>query len=445
MKTVLIIESNPHLEAIWTLNLKIYMDVEAVCKQIGEFGIKYLQEQTDMPVAIITRKNHKSEKTYKALCAYLEANKLNIPIVVIHPSEVEELRKGDNYVQNCLDLKGMIKSTSSLIGITAQDMAAKEVEEYYPIPISFFKNLNYLVCDIYIRDIDKENNYKKKFSSGSNLAPDIIADLISQGYAFLFVNKLDRLKITNSISEEIISKLDSGELSTEEKLVYSDKMLGSLGKKLLRQGFDPESIIQAKNLMDTVRKTAHKESRLKKLLTSMLSNEASYRFKHVQLITLLGLKVIEQSDWGSETQTEKFIFAATMHDITLTKDAWAKVHSIEELDALNLDEKDKFKIMNHASDAATLIQDFPKAPMGVENVILKHHGSMNGKGFANYASTTLTPLELTFYVVEEYARIILSKPIAELNQDEAIQELEEKFPTSRFRKMKDIIAAVRVD
>ena len=445
MNTVLIIESNPHLEAIWTLNLRIYMDVEAICKQLGEFGIKYLEEAEKPPVAIITRKDHKSEQTFEILKEYIDKNELNIPIVVIFPKKMEGLRNNDKQVKNCLDLKSIMKATSALVGITATDMANKDVQNYYPIPINFFKNLNYLVCPIYIEDIDKPGTYVMKFSSGEGIDEGVISQLIIEGYSELYVLKNDRLRITNAISEEIIAKLDAGELTTEEKLVYSDKMLGNLGKKLLRQGFDPQSIIQAKNLMDQVKKVSSKETKLRKLIASMLSNEASYRFKHVQLITLLGLKVISKSDWGNETQEEKFIFAATMHDITLNKDSWAKIHSIKDLDAAKLSSKDKERVLNHASDAANLIQDFPKAPMGVENIVLKHHGSVNGKGFADYPSTNLTPLELTLYVVEEYARIILSKPIKELDQEQALKDLEEKFPTSRFRKITEILAAVKID
>ncbi|MDH5582220.1 MAG: hypothetical protein OEY33_09975, partial [Bdellovibrionales bacterium] len=372
MNTILIIESNPHLEAIWTLNLRIYMHVEAVCKQLGEFGIKYLEEVETPPLAIITRKDHKSEQTYETIKKFLNKSKFDIPIVVIHPKKMEGLRKKDKQVKNCLDLNTIMKSTSKLVGITAVDMASKVVENYYPIPINFFKNLSYLVCPIYINDIDDPEKYIVKFSSGEKLDSEAISKLIEDGYSNLYVLKFDRLRITNSISEEIIVKLDAGELSTEEKLVYSDKMLGSLGKNLLRQGFDPQSIIQAKNLMDQVKKVSAKEGKLRKLLNSMLSNDASYRFKHVQLITLLGLKVIGKSDWGNDTQEEKFIFAATMHDITLTKDSWAKIHSIKELDNAKLSEKDRNRVLNHANDAANLIQDFPKAPMGVENIILKH-------------------------------------------------------------------------
>lgn len=444
MKSVFIVESNPNLDALWTLNLKIYVDVNAETKKLAEFAIKQLEEKGEFPDAVITRKDIKSEKTYEILKKYFALKKVSTPMVVISPEPPDDLRKGDLHVTNCLDLKNIIRSTSQIVGMTAAEMAKKKVEEFYPIPVNFFMNLNYLVCDLFLEDLDTPGKFNKKFNAGITLSPELISQIIEQGFPFMYVEKNNRLKLVNSISEEIIAKLDSGELSVEEKLVFSDKMLGSLGKKLLRQGFDPQSIIQAKNMMDSVKKVAKKESRLKKLLATLLNNEASYRFKHVQLITLFGVKMIAASDWGSDKQEEKFIFAATMHDVTLLKDSHAKIHSLKELEEAKLDPADKAKVLNHASDAVTLIGQFPKAPMGVENIILKHHGSMNGKGFAEYASTTLTPVELAFFVAEEYARIILSKPINELDQEKAIEELTEKFPTSRFRKMREILAAIKI-
>ena len=250
--------------------------------------------------------------------------------------------------------------------------------------------------------------------------------------------------MVNSISEEIITKLDSGELSLEDKLVYSDKMIGNLGKKLLKQGFDPETIVMAKNLVHSVAKVSKKDTKISKLMNRLLSSEASYRYKHVQLITYFGIRIIQGSDWGSPQLEEKFVFAATLHDITLTKDSWCKIHTHEELNEADLDEEDKEKILTHASDAAKLITTMPKAPMGAESIITKHHGSLSGKGFAEYASTSMTPIELAFYVSEEYARIILDMPDGEIDQDKAIEKLLEVFPTNRFKKMTNILSLIAV-
>lgn len=444
MHKVLLIESNPHLEALYSLNLEIYVDVETVTKQLAEFAIKYIEEEKYTPEIIITRDEIKSEKTANEIYNYLIKKEINIPILILGKDCIENPTLKIESVKSRLDLKNVISSTSKLLKITAMDMAKKVVDENYPIPIHFFKNIKYLTSDLFIDDLDKPGEVLPKFSKEEEITPEVIAEIMDQGYPFLYVQKNNRLKLVNSISEEIITKLDSGELSLEEKLVFSDKMIGNLGKKLMKQGFDPETIVMAKNLVHSVSKVAQKDTKISRLMDRLLSSEASYRYKNVQLVTYFGIRIIKGSDWGSPQLEEKFIFAATLHDITLTKDSWCRIHSHEQLNEADLDDEVKEKILNHAADAAKLIGTIPKAPMGAETIISKHHGSLSGKGFAEYASTSMTPIELAFYVSEEYSRIILSMPDGEIDQDKAIERLLEVFPTNRFKKMTNILSLIAV-
>lgn len=444
LHNVLIIESNPHLEALFSLNLEVYVNVKASSKQLAEFAISYMEKEHFIPELIITRDEIKAEKTASDIFKYLKSIESDIPVIIIGSKEIDHGRKNVAQITSCLNLKEIIKNTSRFLGVTAESMVKKEVDENFPIPIIFFKNIKLMVCDIFLEDLDGQGKFKHKFSKGDVLGDTEISELMEGGYNSLYVEKSNRLKVINSISEEIIFKLESGDLSLEEKLVYSDKMLGSLGKKLLRNGFDAETIVMTKNLIHSVKNISRKETRLSKLIKNLLSNEASYRYKHVQLISYFGLRVIEGSDWGSKKQEEKFLFAATLHDIGLTNDEHVKIHTAEELkEANHLSDEEKDKILNHARDASRLIQSCPKAPIGVENVIMKHHGSVTGVGFADYASTTMTPIELAFYVCEEYARLILDMPSDEINYELAAEKLKDIFPTGRFKKITQILELIK--
>ena len=110
LKNVVIIESNPHLEALFGLNLKIYVDCSVETKQMAEFAIKQFEESKNLPELIICRDHINAEQTALEIIKYLDARKLDISLLIIGENPPQIPGKEFRSIRSSLDLKNIIRS-----------------------------------------------------------------------------------------------------------------------------------------------------------------------------------------------------------------------------------------------------------------------------------------------------------------------------------------------
>jgi HD-GYP domain-containing protein (c-di-GMP phosphodiesterase class II) len=194
--------------------------------------------------------------------------------------------------------------------------------------------------------------------------------------------------------------------------------------------------------METMKRNSRINTNLSKLLDRLLANKTSYLFTHTQILSYIGLHIIKNIDWGNPEQEEKICFIAFFHDIALEKDEHGRIKSTIELKKSNFNKIDKSLIEKHAQIAAELVSKFPHAPMGADQLIRQHHGSLNGVGFSEHFGNNVSPMSIVFIVAEEFTRIVLKHADSEMNRTEMIRELKEVFPTSRFQKVIELLNTI---
>src|SRR5690606_12585819 len=136
---------------------------------------------------------------------------------------------------------------------------------------------------------------------------------------------------------------------------------------------------------------------------------SSYLFKHTQILTYICLHIIKNIDWGNAEQEEKISFIAFFHDIALEKDEHAEIKTTIELKKANFPLAERQLIEKHAQLAAEFVSKFPHAPMGADQIIRQHHGTLNGIGFSEHWGNNISPISIVFIVAEEFTRIIMKR------------------------------------
>ena len=174
----------------------------------------------------------------------------------------------------------------------------------------------------------------------------------------------------------------------------------------------------------------------------MLSNKTSYLFKHTQILTFIGLHITKNMDWGNAEQENKMSFIAFFHDIVLENDQQAQIKSNLELKKVLMEPTAKILVEKHAQLAAEFVAKFPHAPMGSDQIIRQHHGTLNGVGFSEHYGANVSPVAVVFIVAEEFTRIILKRESGPFDRMEMLRELKEEFPTSRFQKVIDTLQSI---
>ncbi len=427
MALTLLVENNPKMIEIYLINLATYVGLEIVVAKNKTEAFAQLEKQPFQ--LIISRAKIGAEDVAVPLAEVMIAKKLSIPLFVIGHGLYPALAHGT--LPNGLDLRGVVKGAASALGITAQQMVEKKVEDYFPVPIRYFEWINYPLCNLFSKD--------GQLVCGATLKLD---RTLIKGQESLYVSKLDRLQIVNQITSELVGRLEDKELNPDESIQAGASNLELVAHKLMKLGINEETIGLAQKNMLSLRRNVKSYPKLGNLLQRMLANQAGYLYRHTQIVTYISLHIVRNIDWGTPEQEDKIAFIAFFHDIALETDAQAKIHTKEELRTCKLESREKILVDKHAQLAAELVHKYPHAPMGADQIIRQHHGMLNGIGFSDHFGANLSPMAIVFVVAEEFTRIIIQQENGPFNGKDMIRALRESFPTSRFQKIIDSLEQV---
>lgn len=420
------------------LNLMTWLGLETVTKNKTESALKYLETEGAKIKLIIVRSVIDKEDTAKAILEFLKSKNLAIPVVVAGPGK--EYPGSVAHVPNSLQIKPLIQAAAKALGITAKEMTQKVVPEYFPIPITHFKILKRSICSVYIQNADK--TYSLRLEKNKDFTPETIDKMIQDGVTYLYVGKMDRLEFVNNVTSELMVNLAPEDLSEDEQISATDKGIELLSKKLLTIGVTEETVAEAKKHIEVLKKNSKQNPKLAKLLQRLLSNRASYLFKHTQVLTYVSLHIVRNIDWGNPEQEEKISFISFFHDIVLTNDEQAQIKTNNELKRSQLPTDQKSLVEKHAQLAAELAIKFPHAPMGADQIIRQHHGTLNGIGFSDHFGNNVSPMSIVFIVAEEFTRIIMKNEGETFDRKSMLGELKDTFPTSRFQKVIQLLETI---
>lgn len=431
MSLTLLVESNPRIIDIYLLNLSTYVGLDIMVVSTVNDALQVLDKQPFK--LIISRASLEQKNLAELIAEKMGQLQLSIPLFVIGHGVYPKLATG--VLGGSLDLKGVVKGAAQALGITAQQMAQKKVDDFFPIHSRYIQQINLPPTDLF------EKSAEGQFHVIAPADQKLDHSLLPKD-TFFYVPKLERLQIVNLVTSELISQLDDKDLNPDEVIQAGASNMELLSKKLMSIGITEETIQLAKKSMGSLAQNVKKNKELGKLLKRMLSNQAGYLFRHTQVVTYVSMHLVKNIDWGTPEQEEKINFICFFHDIALENDIQAKIKNKEELRKSTLDTREKNLVDKHAQLAAELVHKYPHAPMGADQIIRQHHGMLNGIGFSANFGANLSPMAIVFVVAEEYTRIIIERENGPYDAKEMVKHLKATFPTSRFQKMIEIVEKI---
>jgi hypothetical protein len=436
MKTTLLVENNPELESFLSLNLHTWVGTGTISMQSAKFAIEYISEHPESVELIITKSNIASERTAEAIHQYLKDSKLQIPLITLGQAILDSPEVIS--IDSSLNVKSIVQASAKLLGVTAQDMAKREVPDFFKIPVESFKYITAPVTDVFKQNIDDENIYDILLQEFQNFPKELVQKHVESEVKYLYVKKNDRLKFVTNITQEIASKLDLNDLNNDEQVKALEMSQQLLQEKIARLGITDETVSLAQKTLKNMARSAKNSKSIMKLLKRLMKNKSGYLFKHSQLLIFLADHLMEYLDWGNKEQTDKLQFIAFFHDIALEDDEQAKIHTNEQLRNSDLTKIKKELVNKHAQIGATLIASYPKAPMGSEMIIKQHHGITHGLGFSDHFGANLSPLTIVFILAEDFVDHLLLCG-EDFDITAKIAQMRERYSTQRFQKIIDIL------
>ena len=366
------------------------------------------------------------------LFTYLEKNMLSIPLFVIGNTKVgrEEIEKFESHGQ----LRNVIQSIAKSKSITAKMMAEADHPLYYPLPMEFMIAGWQTLVEIFIKNPD---GYKVVFGTEEIIFAEQLDEHLAGNNSQLYVLREKRLKFVNSITLQITAKLNNPNLSSEDRLSFTGVAFQMVMEQARQVGVAESTMELAKKCIDSMNEIVKTIPTLDKLLKDLMDNTGSYRYKQSLLINYIGSHIIKKTKYPSKAQQEIFSFVSFFHNIALSKDKYAQIHSDQELKESDLSQEEKELITKHAILAAKLVSDSAnKIPYEAAIILKQHHGSSRGLGLSNLTAS-ISPLAIIFLFAQEWTNIVLMYQNDEKrpNKKEIIKMLQKKYPLQGFHNI----------
>jgi len=443
MSQTLIVHHDKSLVELLNLNLPLYVGTDIVVKDSFKNAVVLLENHPGIHL-IIAAGHIGSETTAESIYKL----KPDVPLIV--------LGKGGKLVESATltllpgtpELKPIIQAAAKHLKVTPKKMMEQVVPDYFPIQTSFFMHVGLAPSNIYVQDND--GNYTLLFAAESLVDLNVVRRLNEEGNKHLYVDAVHRLKLVNHVSVKLQARLQDSSTDPELRMAATDDAIHLVREEAIK-GPNPLPVSTQELTDITINACidiAKSSPRIASLIKRLLSNRSSYLYKHTQLIIHITQHIVSQQEWGTNEQKHKLAYVAFFHDICLTNDRQAKYRSdISVSSDPSLGIMDKDIIFKHAHAAAEIVQKFPQIPLGSDILIMQHHGSISGHGFAKTFSSTLSPLAIIFIVAEELAHRILDREgenDISVHMPEILTELKGKFGRSRYLKIVESLESLAI-
>lgn len=459
MGHVLLISKNELLNSLYEVNLKAYVATSCTIKDNSSSAIGLMDQNMVFDAIIYLNDNSGS---IKELVQYLKMQQLQTPLLILGEQEsLNELNNENSLViKNVYDLKMLLRSMAKILEVSAEQMATMKVAQYFPIPLNILNSMDTSHCDIYFRhkkEADFEYEYLKLIEKDSALNEKVQKfntenkEINKQ----LYIESNERLRFINRASLLIIKKLQSGNLSTQDRVTVTAQAMGMLVEEIFDNPQISKEIAEvSQGCVDTINKVVKETSKAKDLLKMLTEHKDQYVYMHTVLATYIATGLLKNISWGSFEQIEKVSFALFFHDIFLVPvyQKYPGFHNEEDL-LYNeyFEERDKEIVLEHARFAHDLIKTFPNAPIGADMMILQHHGMANGKGFAVTFKDDISPLAKVMIIAEDIATEILMKVKVEkevlqdfFNKKQITERLLEEYDRPSYKKIIEAFEHVKL-
>ncbi|MBF0299511.1 MAG: HD domain-containing protein [Oligoflexia bacterium] len=198
-----------------------------------------------------------------------------------------------------------------------------------------------------------------------------------------------------------------------------------------------EQIVEVKNTLDAIVKTALKSPEICKMLKMLKinRNKSEYYVSHVGNLINICTAIASQIDWRTERTIEKLVYACYFHDVGLSeKPELAAIKTESEAQEKGLSAKDLTIYLAHPTKIATILREIDGFPDDVHLIVEQHHEDPKGNGFPKKISgSRIIPLSALFMISHSLVDYMIDNP--QWNITDFIINTKKDFQGQSFRKI----------
>ncbi len=409
MAQVIIIEDNEALLELLTLNLTTYANAQVIPRKNAAEAISLLSILPTVAI-VISRDRVGDENSAEVMLEYLRQNHQETALIVTGTAPKHKDKELVN-IANPNDWEATVKTCCKVLGISPDHLEQVPSPEYFAVNLSNFYLIDRTPCEVFIRikKSAQDFQYVKRFHGGDVFSKQVIKRYEDQGLKHFHIHKDFLKNFANFVSDHLVTRLDNVELDSQDLIEVMGGSFDYVSKEILRIGFTSATLQLTESIIHKMVETVEERSpEMSELLFRVINAKSSYLYQHAHLTSVMSSECLKELGVGKKESYLKLAYASFFQNIALLdRDDLAKISSYEELEAARLSEENWDLVFHHALDAAQLITKNPEAPLGVDEIIKCHHGSLNGKGFGRADLDSLPGLTRIFVLSAEFAKHFL--------------------------------------
>lgn len=440
--TILLLDDRVDRLVIRELNLRVYLGAKVIVISSPEDLAKSISEENP-PHLIVCRASIKGENSVKQTGAAIRARNLSIPIISLG-EEGSGLATDVVYIPDEDKPQTLLRTAAQILRITPQKMAQQKCSAYFEFSAKFLKFLSSSPFPLFITDGKK---MEQVAPGGEDFSRKKLRTATQGGGGKFFVESGVRLKFVNAFTDQVSgasANLSSEEVGPVKKMIAVATSMDIVAMQFQQAGIDNSILELAGSCITAIENLAERSSSLGALYKDLQAAEGGYRFDHCQLITFIGFHLLKSMGWWSSYQRKALSEAAFFHDIFLPTDEDARIHSAEDLKKSGIKNSARISlILTHAQQAARELATMPEIGSETVRIVLQHHGTKTGKGFARDL-TGLENLTKVFVMAEEWADYLISHSdsLVDAKCEHKLNEMRAMYPDPTAHQMIEALGAL---
>jgi HD-GYP domain-containing protein (c-di-GMP phosphodiesterase class II) len=433
MSQTILIETNEDLKKIFSLNLSTFVGTDVILRKDADETLALLRILPQVAL-VITKSKVGAEETAQKIYQFIKNESLNTSLIIL--GECPSLANEILCLQEPVSWEILIKQAASHLGVTIQDAVNKVKPDYLPVGLHYFYDIQKTPCDVYIRIKKGPNDYQfvKRIHSKDIFDKNDINKYEEQGLKEFYIPKDYVQHFTTFVTNNLVQKLEREDLTLEDRILTTANAHEIVRDSVQQMGLDQASVDLSEASINSMVKSVKNSPEVANLLKFLFSNKVAYAYQHCHLLALMCHYVLSKQSWYKQDHLEILSFVSFFSDITLKSHQQMQVSSLKDLAESNLTDEEKRQVLNHAADAAKILESHPEANDYIRTVLIQSHGKLDGVGIEENPGEDLHPLSKVFIVADCFVKILLN-PNMPSKKSDILPILSARFTNPSYQKI----------
>lgn len=433
MSQTILIETNEDLKKIFSLNLGTFVGTDVIHRTGADDTLALLKILPQVAL-IITKARVGAEETAVRIHQFIKSEGLQTSLIVL--GECPQISSEVLCLQEPVSWEVLIKQAASHLGVTIQDAVNKVKPDFLPVGLYYFYDITKTPCDVYIRIKKAANEYQfvKRIHSKDVFDKSDIARYEEQGLKEFYIPKDYVQYFTTFVTNNLVEKLERDDLTLEDRILTTANAHEIVRDSIQVMGLDQASVELSDASINSMVKSVKNSPEVANLLKFLFSNKVTYAYQHCHLLALMCHYVLSKQSWYKQEHLHILSFVSFFSDVTLKSNQQMQIGSMRDLAESNLTDEEKRQVINHAADAAKILETHPEANDYIRTVLLQSHGKLDGVGLEENPGEDLHPLSKVFIIADAFVKTLLNPALPSKKQD-ILPLLSARFTNPSYQKI----------